>query len=116
MTAQHYDLVIVGAGTGNMLPAGQFAGWRIALVEADRFGGTCLNRGCIPSKMLVHTADVAATILDADRFGLKADRASVNWPAIRDRVFDRIDPLPNLAVHLRREHGVDVFLGEARFV
>ena len=43
--------------------AGEFAGWRVAVVEAGRFGGTCLNRGCIPSKMLVHTADVARTVI-----------------------------------------------------
>jgi mycothione reductase len=53
MASHSYDLVIVGAGTGNMLPAARFAGWKIAIVESDRFGGTCLNRGCIPSKMLV---------------------------------------------------------------
>ena len=63
MAAHSYDLVIVGAGSGNTLPVGQFAGWRIAVVEADRFGGTCLNRGCIPSKMLVYTADVAQVCL-----------------------------------------------------
>ncbi len=62
MGSHSYDMVIVGAGSGNILPAGQFAGWKIAVVEADRFGGTCLNRGCIPSKMLVYTADVAQTV------------------------------------------------------
>ena len=65
MAARSYDLVIVGAGSGNMLRAGEFAGWRIAVVEASRFGGTCLNRGCIPSKMLVHTADVAQAVRHA---------------------------------------------------
>jgi mycothione reductase len=59
MAALSYDLVIVGADSGNMLPADEFAGWRIAIVDAGRFGGTCLNRGCIPSKMLVYTADIA---------------------------------------------------------
>ena len=59
MGRHSYDLVIVGAGSGNMLPAKEFTGWRIAVAESDRFGGTCLNRGCNPSKMLVHTADVA---------------------------------------------------------
>ena len=58
MTTRAYDLVIVGAGSGNTLPTKELAGWRIAVVEADRFGGTCLNRGCIPSKMLVHTANL----------------------------------------------------------
>jgi mycothione reductase len=110
-----YDLVIVGAGSGNMLPAEEFAGWRIAVVESDRFGGTCLNRGCIPSKMLVHTADLAQEVRLAGRFGVRAKWAGTDWPAIRDRVFGRIDPLHERAVAHRRSRGIDVFLGEARF-
>jgi mycothione reductase len=110
-----YDLVIVGAGSGNMLLTDEFADWRIAVVEAGRFGGTCLNRGCIPSKMLVHTADVAQTVRHAARFGIGARWRGADWPAIRDRVFGRIDPLHEPAVAYRRRHGVDVFLGEARF-
>jgi mycothione reductase len=116
MTSHNYDLVIVGAGTGNMVPAARFAGWKIAMVEADRFGGTCLNRGCIPSKMLVYTADVAQTVRHAGRFGIGAQWAGADWPAIRDRVFGRIDPLHDKAVMHRRENGIDVFLGEARFL
>lgn len=99
-----------------MLPAPEFAGWRIAVTESDRFGGTCLNRGCIPSKMLVHTADVAQAVRHAGRFGIGAKWAGADWPAIRDRVFGRIDPLHERAVAHRRANGIDVFLGEARFV
>jgi mycothione reductase len=111
-----YDLVIVGAGSGNMLPAKEFDGWRIAVVESHRFGGTCLNRGCIPSKMLVHTADVAQEVWHAGRFGIGATWAGADWPAIRERVFGHIDPLHERAVAHRRAHGIDVFLSEARFV
>jgi mycothione reductase len=113
---QHYDLIVIGAGSGNMLISKDFAHWRIAVVEADRFGGTCLNRGCIPSKMLVHTADVAETVRHASRFGIGATFTGVDWGAIRDRIFGRIDPLHDAAVVYRRANGVDVFLGEARFV
>jgi len=116
MAERSYDLVIVGAGSGNMLPAKEFASWRIAVVESQRFGGTCLNRGCIPSKMLVHTADVAQAVRHAGRFGIRAKWAGADWPAIRDRVFGRIDPLHDRAVAYRRAHGSDVFVGEARFV
>jgi mycothione reductase len=116
MGADHYDLVIVGAGSGNTVPADQFAGWRIAVVEADRFGGTCLNRGCIPTKMFVYTADVARTVREAGRFGIGAEWTGADWTAIRDRVFGRIDPLPGKAVANRRANGVDVYTGRARFL
>src|SRR5215469_13754332 len=115
VAGRSYDLVIVGAGSGNMLLTDEFADWRVAVVEAGRFGGTCLNRGCIPSKMLVHTADVAQTVRHAARFGIDARWRGADWPVIRDRVFGRIDPLHEQAVAYRRAHGVDVFLGEARF-
>jgi mycothione reductase len=116
MKSKSYDLVIVGAGSGNTLPAHQFAGWRIAVVEADRFGGTCLNRGCIPSKMLVHTADVAQEVREAGRFGIGAQWTGADWPAIRERVFSRLDPLPDLAVADREASGIDVYTGQARFL
>ncbi len=111
----HFDLVIVGAGSGNMLPDDELAGWRVAVVETDRFGGTCLNRGCIPSKMLVYAADVAEHVRHANRFGIAAHVDRVDWPGIRDRVFGRIDPIHDAAVAYRRRSGADVFLGEARF-
>jgi len=111
-----YDLVIVGAGSGNMLPTGGLDGWRVAIIERDRFGGTCLNRGCIPSKMLVHAAEVAETVRHAGRYGIGAELVGADWPAIRDRVFSRIDPLSEQAIASRRRAGVDVYLGEARFV
>ncbi len=116
MAERHYDLVIVGAGSGNMLPGEELAGWRIAVVEAGRFGGTCLNTGCIPSKMLVHTADVAEEVRGAWRFGIGASFTGADWPAIRARIFSRIDPLHEQALAYRRAKGVEVFLGEARFV
>ncbi len=116
MKSHSYDLVIIGAGSGNTLPAHQFAGWRIAVVEADRFGGTCLNRGCIPSKMLVHTADVAQEVRQAGRFGIGAQWTGADWPAIRERVFSRLDPLPELAVAYREASGIDVYIGEAWFL
>lgn len=114
--AEHFDLVIVGAGSGNMLFGhADLSDWRVAIVERDQFGGTCLNRGCIPSKMLVHTADVADTVRDAARFGVHAHLDSVDWPAVRDRVWTRLDPLPGTASHYREGRGVSVFHAPARF-
>jgi mycothione reductase len=115
MAEHSYDLVVVGAGSGNMLPDSVLAGRRVAVVEAGLFGGTCLNRGCIPSKILVYTADVAQTIRDAAAFGIDASLGKADWAAIRDRVFGHIDTVPGKAVDYRRRSGVDVYTGQARF-
>jgi len=115
MAEHSYYLVVVGAGSGNMLPDSVLAGRRVAVVEAGLFGGTCLNRGCIPSKMLVYTADVAETIRDAAVFGIEASLTKADWPAIRDRVFSRLDPIHGKAVAYRQRSGVDVYDGQARF-
>ncbi len=65
--------------------------------------------------MLVYTANVAQTVRHAGRFGIRAGWKGADWPAIRDRVFGRIDPLHDRAVVHRRAGGIDAFLGEARF-
>ncbi len=111
-----YDLVVVGAGSGNMLFSPELGGLRAAIVEPDRFGGTCLNRGCIPSKMLVVAADAARTVVDAGRLGVRATLEGVDWPAVRDRVFGRLDPLHDQAAEHRRRGGIDVYGDPARFV
>jgi mycothione reductase len=111
-----YDLIILGTGSGNTLIDERLARLRTAIVEPDRFGGTCLNRGCIPSKMFVVTADAAAGVGDAARLGVHARIEHIDWPAIRDRVFGRIDPLHDSAVAYRRRTGVDVYLEPGRFI
>jgi len=111
-----YDLIVIGAGSGNMLFTPEVAGLRAAIVESDRFGGTCLNRGCIPSKMLVVAADAARAVTDARRLGTEASVDHVDWPSIRNRVFGRIDPMHDRSVAYRRSSGVDVYIEPARFV
>jgi len=90
---REFDLVIVGTGSGNSIPGPEFDHWNIAIVEKGLFGGTCLNVGCIPSKMFVYAADVAETIRASAIYGIQAEIQGVDWPAIRDRVFGRIDPI-----------------------
>ncbi len=114
---ESYDLIIVGSGSGNALPA-YLDGWKIAIVERDVFGGTCLNRGCIPSKMLVLPADVAETVRHGHRLGVAAHVDGVDWLEIRDRVFGRIDPIAAGGREYRATGNPDVTLieGTARFV
>ncbi|GAB3061290.1 mycothione reductase [Sediminivirga luteola] len=89
-TAQHADLAIIGAGSGNTVPGEDLQG-RTVLFERGLFGGTCLNAGCIPSKMLVKAAEAALSPADAARLGVELRVERTDWPGIRDRVFDRID-------------------------
>ncbi|HEV7648078.1 MAG TPA: mycothione reductase [Actinophytocola sp.] len=115
----HFDLVIIGTGSGNSILDGRFAGWRVAIVERGVFGGTCLNVGCIPTKMFVHTADLAATPAASAKLGVDAELLGVRWPDVRDRIFGRIDPIAAGGREYRNSHSdnanVTVYEGTARF-
>ena len=113
---REYDLIVVGGGSGNMLFGPAFDGWRCAVIEEDRLGGTCLNRGCVPSKMFVVAADVANSARESHRLDVHARFDHVDWPALRDRVFARIDPVHERGIHYRRSNGIDVYESRARFV
>jgi mycothione reductase len=89
----HYDLAIIGSGSGNSLVKPEFDDWRIAIIEESTFGGTCLNVGCIPTKMYVYPADVARHARDAGPLGVDATIDGVRWADMRDRIFGRIDPI-----------------------
>ncbi|MAL82679.1 MAG: mycothione reductase [Acidimicrobiaceae bacterium] len=112
-----FDLIIIGSGSGNHIP--EFLNdWRIAMVERDVFGGTCLNRGCIPSKMLVLPADRAVEADEARSLGVDITVNGADWLAIRDRVFGRIDPISESGRGYRAERCENVTLieGTGQFV
>lgn len=115
--AERFDLVIIGAGSGNSIPP-EMNHLSIALVEKGEIGGTCMNRGCIPSKMFVYAADVAMHARESDRYGVHARVDGVDWAAIVDRVFDRIDPIVADGMRYRVEDcpNITVFPTEGRFV
>jgi mycothione reductase len=113
----HYDLIIIGAGSGNSIIGPEHDDWRIAMVERSLFGGTCMNRGCIPSKMFIYTADLAEHARDNERYGISTEFHSADWPKIVQRVFGRIDPIAEGGRQYR--HGlphVDVYEHSAHFV
>lgn len=117
-SADHFDLVIVGTGSANSIISSDFDSWRIAIVENDVFGGTCLNRGCIPTKMFVHAADVAETVRHAHELGVDSSVDGIRWLDIRDRVFNRIDPIAAGGEDYRTNQcpNVTVLRGTGRFV
>lgn len=112
----HFDLAIIGTGSGNMVLNRRFADRRVAIIERKTFGGTCLNVGCIPTKMFVVPADRARQAGDGARLGLSTSYDGVDWAAVRDRIFGRIDPIGADAEAYRRSlPNVTVFKDTARF-
>ncbi|HEX2705669.1 MAG TPA: FAD-dependent oxidoreductase, partial [Candidatus Lustribacter sp.] len=117
MRTRHHDLVVIGTGSGNSVLTPELAHLDIAVVESGRFGGTCLNVGCIPTKMYVYPADLVVEARRATALGVRFADPEVSWDAIRDRVFGRIDPIAAEGEsHRRTQERVTVYGGHARFV
>eukprot|EP00931_Biecheleriopsis_adriatica_P018170 TRINITY_DN12806_c1_g2_i1.p1 TRINITY_DN12806_c1_g2~~TRINITY_DN12806_c1_g2_i1.p1 ORF type:complete len:587 (-),score=129.98 TRINITY_DN12806_c1_g2_i1:18-1778(-) len=98
---EHYDIITIGSGGGAKVstPAANL-GFKVAMIEHgfDAFGehlvglgGTCLTRGCIPSKMLIHPADVVTELAEAERFGIKAEYHGIDFEKLVQRVCDAVD-------------------------
>ena len=119
--APSYNLVVLGGGTAGLITAAGAAGLgaKVALVEREHLGGDCLNVGCVPSKALLRAARAVADVRDAGQYGVEVpDGARVNFPAVMERMRrlrSEISPHDS-AQRYRDELGVDVFLGEGRFV
>ena len=113
---RNFDLMIIGTGSGNSVIGPEHDGWEIAVVERGPFGGTCLNVGCIPSKMFVYAAEMAELASDSDRLGVHTLFEGADWPAIRDRIFGRIDPIAAGGRSYREGlPNVTVYTGSGRF-
>ncbi|MGY4387689.1 mycothione reductase [Streptomyces virginiae] len=113
---RHHDLVVIGAGSGNAVIDDSFADLDVAIVEERWFGGTCLNAGCIPSKMLAYTAHVARTVREAGTYDVDADLRAVHWREARDRIFARLDVERDEGRTGREQQdAVTVYEGTARF-
>jgi mycothione reductase len=117
VAVRQHDLVVIGSGSGNSFLDARFDNLDVALVEEGTFGGTCLNVGCIPTKMLVHPADVARAVARAGNLGIDATVDKVRWTDIRDRVFGRIDPISAAGREYRasRCRYLTLYEGHARF-
>jgi mycothione reductase len=86
---ENFDLIVIGSGSGlDVANAAASQNLKVAIIEKDMMGGTCLNRGCIPSKLLIHSANVAETIRRANIFGINTSNFSVDFEKIVKRVND----------------------------
>ncbi len=114
----NYDLVILGAGSGGYAAAlrGSQLGLKVALIERDLLGGTCLHRGCIPTKALLHAGEIADGVRESSHFGVQANLQGIDMPQVntyKDSVVNRLHKgLQGLVKH----RGVDYITGDGKFI
>lgn len=118
MKKRRFDVLVIGAGSGLVISSyAASIGLKVAVVEEGPFGGTCLNRGCIPSKMLIHSADVMETIRTSGLFGIKSKITGLDWKKIVSRVSKTVDSeAKEIENGNKSERNVTVFKGRAVFV
>ena len=111
------DLAVIGSGSGNSIVDPSFDDWSVVIADQGVFGGTCLNVGCIPSKMFVYAGEVATTVAEAAQYGIDAHVDDVRWRDIVTRVFGRIDPISQGGLEYREERcdNVTVVRSHVRF-
>lgn len=114
----HFDLIAIGGGSGGLAVAERAAqlGKRVAIIEARKLGGTCVNQGCVPKKVMWYAANLAHAVDDASAFGVPAQRGTTDWKALvraRDAYIRNINAYWDGYVD---ETGITRIDGSARFV
>lgn len=113
-----YDLLILGSGAGSKLLAWTFAGsgQRVAIVERKYVGGACPNIACLPSKNVIHTAQVAHYVRSGEEYGVSIDNVLVNMSSVRDRKRRMVQRLVDTHLALFKQSGAELIMASGRFV
>ncbi|MFC7060566.1 dihydrolipoyl dehydrogenase [Halobacillus seohaensis] len=116
--ADEYDLVVLGGGTGGYVAAIRASklGLKVAIVEKSEMGGTCLHRGCIPSKALLRSAEVFRQTKEASDFGVDTSIPTLNFVKVQERKQSIVDTLHNGVQNLMKKGEIDVFEGFGRIL
>lgn len=117
MTSNHYNVIVIGGGPGGYVAAIKAAhnNLSVALVEKDYLGGTCLNRGCIPTKAMIASTKTYETMQNAEKFGIDVDEVGFNFSKMLERKNKIIDELVNGVQLLLEKNNVTIYSGTASF-
>lgn len=116
--SEHYDLIVLGGGSGGLATARRAArhGARAAVVEFDRLGGTCVNRGCVPKKVMWYAASLAHAIDDAADYGFDVERRGHDWASLASARAAYIERLNGIYARNLDNDGVTHIVGRGAFV
>ena len=113
-----YDLVVIGAGSGGVRAARISAsyGAKVAVIEEDRPGGTCVLRGCIPKKLMVYASEFNKQMSDAKKYGWKIDECSHDWDLLNKSLKEELDRLAGIYDNILKNSGCTIIKGVANFI
>jgi glutathione reductase (NADPH) len=113
-----YDLIVIGGGSGGVRAARLSAqsGLRVALCERHQLGGTCVNRGCVPKKILHYAAHTALSLQHAEPFGFQIHQPQFQWEVLRDNFISYIHNLNNIYQKILNDNNVSLIQGTASFL
>src|ERR1700744_373707 len=117
-TGSDYEFVILGSGEGSKYLAWTLAaeGQRVVVIERKYIGGSCPNIACLPSKNIIHTAQVASYVRRSEEFGIARDGFRVDIARVRDRKRKMVSGLVDVHLSEYRNSGAELILGSARFI
>ena len=114
---KQYDIIVVGTGGATIVAdAAIKVGKKVAIIEKGKFGGTCLTRGCIPTKVMVTAANAIQEVEEFKKIGINVSDATMDWDTVSKRTWFKIDESAGIYDYYNAFDNVDVYRGAASFV
>src|SRR6266404_4844797 len=115
---EEYDLLVLGSGVAGKLISWTLAkkGMKTAVIERKYVGGSCPNIACLPSKNIIHSAQVASYFRRSEEFGITKDNWKINMPAVRERKRKMVKGLVEMHLDLYKKSGAELVIGSGRFI